>query len=189
MFTRLNGYLSVLYIGTVFKQPPKRPKRLRLGYSVKERSCCMAIFEKTMAENVVARRQRNPYANVQRWDSQGRGSAIVGMTRIWERLYLGSIRDAAQLAAENPFGITAILSLCSRKVPKRASRINYTRIPIVESCPISAREFEAVMGGNIARRPTRNSTDPLCRRHTSLTSHDGCMAAPMRMPQPRCGAS
>jgi protein-tyrosine phosphatase len=70
----------------------------------------------------------------------------MGMTRIWERLYLGSLKDAAQLAAENPFGITAVLSLCSRKVPKRASLINYTCIPIAESRPISAREFEAVMG-------------------------------------------
>jgi protein-tyrosine phosphatase len=71
---------------------------------------------------------------------------IIGMTRIWERLYLGSLKDAAQLAVANPFGITAVLSLCSRKVPYRASRINYTRIPIAESRPISARKFEAVMG-------------------------------------------
>jgi protein-tyrosine phosphatase len=106
----------------------------------------MAIFEKTVAENVVARPQRNPYANVQRWDSHGRGSAIVGMTRIWERLYLGSLRDAAQLAAENPFGIDSVLSLCSQKVPYRASRIRYTRLPIAESRPISARQFDAVMG-------------------------------------------
>ena len=33
------------------------------------------------------------------------------MTRIWERLYVGNLKDAAQLAAENPFGITAVLSL------------------------------------------------------------------------------
>ena len=70
----------------------------------------------------------------------------MGMTRIWERLYLGSLKDAAQLAAANPFGITAVLSLCSRKVPDKASRINYTRIPIAESRPISAGKFEAVMG-------------------------------------------
>jgi protein-tyrosine phosphatase len=70
----------------------------------------------------------------------------VGMTRIWERLYLGSLNDAARLAAENPFGITAVLSLCSRKVPHKASRISYTRIPIAESRPISARKFEDVMG-------------------------------------------
>ncbi len=120
----------------------------------------MAIFEKTMAENVVARPQRNPYANVQRWDSQGRGSAIVGMTRIWERLYLGSLRDAAQLAAENPFGINSVLSLCSQKVPYRASRIRYTRLPIAESRPISARQFDAVMGG---LRPMINPSPVLLR--------------------------
>ena len=106
----------------------------------------MAIFEKTVAENVVTRRQRNPHANVQQWDSRWRGSAIVGMTRIWERLYLGSLRDAAQLAAENPFGINSVLSLCSQRVPYRASRIRYTHLPIAESRPISARQFDAVMG-------------------------------------------
>jgi len=91
------------------------------------------------------------------------------MTRIWERLYVGNRKDAAQLAAENPFGITAILSLCSRKAPKRASRINYTRIPIVESCPISAREFEAVMGA-ISRGV----------RHGTLLIH--CVAGTNRSP-------
>jgi protein-tyrosine phosphatase len=73
-------------------------------------------------------------------------SILMGMTRIWQRLYLGSLKDAAQLAVENPFGITAVLSLCSRELPYRASQINYTRIPIAESRPISARKFEAVMG-------------------------------------------
>ena len=106
----------------------------------------MAIFEKMMAENVVARPQRNPRANVQQFDSQWPGSAIVGITRIWERLYLGSLRDAAQLATENPFGINSVLSLCSQKVPYKASRIRYTRLPIAESRPISARQFDAVMG-------------------------------------------
>jgi hypothetical protein len=106
----------------------------------------MANFEKTMAENAVAPPQRNPHAIVQQWDNQWRGSAIVGMTRIWERLYLGSLRDAAQLAAENPFGINTVLSLCSQKVPYRASRIRYTRVPIADSRPISARQFDAVMG-------------------------------------------
>ena len=77
--------------------------------------------------------------------NQWRGSAIVGMTRIWERLYLGSLRDAALLAAENPFGINCVLSLCSHKVPYRASRIRYTRVPIADSRPISARQFDAVM--------------------------------------------
>jgi len=111
----------------------------------------------------------------------------MSMTRIWERLYLGSLQDAADLAAANPFGITAVLSLCSRKVPYRASRINYTRIPIAESRPVSARKFEAVMGA--IAQGVRHGTLLIHCRHKSLTRYDGCMAASMRLPQPRCSAS
>jgi len=67
------------------------------------------------------------------------------ITRIWERLYLGSLKDAARLAAENPFGITAVVSLCSHKVPHKASGVSYTRVPIADSRPISAKQFDAVM--------------------------------------------
>jgi protein-tyrosine phosphatase len=69
----------------------------------------------------------------------------MGVTRIWERLYLGSFNDAAQLAAENPIGISAVVSLCSHKVPHKAKGISYTRIVIADSSPISARQFDAVM--------------------------------------------
>jgi protein-tyrosine phosphatase len=67
------------------------------------------------------------------------------ITRVWERLYLGSLKDAARLAAENPFGITAVVSLCSHKVPHKASGVRYTRVPIADSRPISAKQFDAVM--------------------------------------------
>jgi protein-tyrosine phosphatase len=67
------------------------------------------------------------------------------ITRVWERLYLGSLKDAARLAAENPFGITAVVSLCSHKVPHKASGVSYTRVPIADSRPISAKQFDAVM--------------------------------------------
>jgi protein-tyrosine phosphatase len=67
------------------------------------------------------------------------------ITRVWERLYLGSLKDATQLAAENPFGITAVVSLCSHKVPHKARGVRYTRVPIPDSRPVSARQFNAVM--------------------------------------------
>src|SRR5690349_18733840 len=69
----------------------------------------------------------------------------MGMTKIWERLYLGRLNDAAQLAAANPFGITAVVSLCSHKVPRKAKGVNYTRIVIADSSPVSARQFDAIM--------------------------------------------
>jgi hypothetical protein len=67
------------------------------------------------------------------------------ITSVWERLYIGSLKDAAQLATENPFGITAVVSLCSHKVPRKARGLSYTRIVIADSSPISARQFDAVM--------------------------------------------
>ena len=72
---------------------------------------------------------------VHRRGSTVEGEHLVGMTRIWERLYLGSLNDAAQLAVDNPFGITAVLSLCSSKVLRKASQINYTCMPIAEFDP------------------------------------------------------
>jgi protein-tyrosine phosphatase len=67
------------------------------------------------------------------------------ITRVWERLYLGSLRDAEQLATSNPLRITSVVSLCSHKVAHKASGVSYTRVPIAESRPISARQFDAVM--------------------------------------------
>jgi protein-tyrosine phosphatase len=67
------------------------------------------------------------------------------ITRVWERLYLGSLRDAEQLATSNPLRITSVVSLCSHKVPHKASGVRYTRVPIPDSRPISARQFNAVM--------------------------------------------
>jgi protein-tyrosine phosphatase len=67
------------------------------------------------------------------------------ITRVWERLYLGSLRDAEQLASSNPLCITSVVSLCSHKVPHQARGVSYTRVPIADSRPISARQFDAVM--------------------------------------------
>jgi len=93
----------------------------------------------------------------------------MGVTKIWERLYLGSLDEAAELVAGNPFAITTVLSLCSHKVPRKAQGISYTHLPIADSRPISARQFDAVMaaiaqgvrhgnllihcGGGISRSP------------------------------------
>jgi protein-tyrosine phosphatase len=69
----------------------------------------------------------------------------MGITRIWERLYLGSLKDAAQLATANPFSITAVVSLCSHKVPHKANGVSYAGVPIADSSPISPRKFEEIM--------------------------------------------
>lgn len=66
------------------------------------------------------------------------------MTRIWERIYLGDVKDAEKLARSNPQGITTVISLCQQPV-QRAPRITYIRIPLADARPISAQKFEDIM--------------------------------------------
>ena len=66
------------------------------------------------------------------------------MTRIWGRLYLGSFKDALELATTNPCGITAVVSLCEDSV-RRAANISYVHIPIADTRPIPDEKFDAIM--------------------------------------------
>ena len=67
------------------------------------------------------------------------------MTKIWERLYLGSLKDAEQLERSNPQRITTVVSLCKEQAVHRASKITYIHIPIPDSRPISEQKFEDIM--------------------------------------------
>lgn len=67
------------------------------------------------------------------------------MTRIWERLYVGSLKDAERLAHSNPQRITTVVSLCQDQAAQRAAKITYIHIPIADSRPISAQKFEDIM--------------------------------------------
>jgi protein-tyrosine phosphatase len=72
-------------------------------------------------------------------------TAIISVTRIWERLYLGSLKDAEQLARSNPQRIATVISLCREQSVHRAPKITYIHIPIADSRPISAQKFEDIM--------------------------------------------
>jgi atypical dual specificity phosphatase len=67
------------------------------------------------------------------------------VTKIWERLYLGSLKDAEQLARSNPQRITTVVSLCREQIVHRTPKIAYIHIPISDSRPISAQKFEDIM--------------------------------------------
>ena len=67
------------------------------------------------------------------------------MTKIWERLYLGSLKDAVQLASSNPRHIATVISLCREKVVPRAAKIIYMQIPIADAVPISAQKLEDIL--------------------------------------------
>ena len=72
-------------------------------------------------------------------------AAIISVTKIWERLYLGSLKDAEQLARSNPQRITTVVSLCREQNLHRAPKITYIQILIPDSRPISAQKFEDIM--------------------------------------------
>ncbi len=67
------------------------------------------------------------------------------MTKIWERIYVGSLNDASLLTRSNPRRITTVVSLCREKLLLRSSKIIYIHIPIQDARPISAQKFEDVM--------------------------------------------
>jgi len=66
------------------------------------------------------------------------------MTKIWDRLYLGSFKDAEQLATTNPLRIRAVVSLCEEEVT-RASSIIYAHLPISDARPIPTERFDEIM--------------------------------------------
>ena len=67
------------------------------------------------------------------------------MTKIWERLYLGCLNDAAQLTRSNPRRITTVVSLCRERVLLRTPKIVYIHLPILDARPVSAQRFEDIM--------------------------------------------
>jgi hypothetical protein len=67
------------------------------------------------------------------------------MTRVGERLWLGSFRDAEELAVANPYFITAVISLCEACVTGKRRDVRYVYIPIEDAEPVPARKFDAIM--------------------------------------------
>lgn len=78
------------------------------------------------------------------WRERGAGRRMI--TKVWAwALYVGSLKDAAQLASANPMKIAAVLSLCPEQIEQRSPSIHYMRLPIADAQPISARQFEEIM--------------------------------------------
>ena len=63
------------------------------------------------------------------------------MTQVWERLFLGSLADAEELAAGNPRGITTVVSLSEIPVERKRRGISYLHLPIGDAEPVPVRQF------------------------------------------------
>jgi atypical dual specificity phosphatase len=66
------------------------------------------------------------------------------ITRVWERLFLGSIADAERLAKSNPDRITAVLTLCPQPPRSKAIGVEYFHFPIADDRPIPAELLDTI---------------------------------------------
>jgi protein-tyrosine phosphatase len=67
------------------------------------------------------------------------------MTRIWERLFVGSLADAERLSRRNPNRIVTVISLCEQSIERKAASILHIHLPIEDDEPVPVRQFNAVM--------------------------------------------
>ena len=67
------------------------------------------------------------------------------MTQVWERLFIGGIADAEQLADANPSGITTVVSLSEIPVEAKRRDIKYLHLPIEDDVLVPVRQFYGVM--------------------------------------------
>lgn len=67
------------------------------------------------------------------------------MTRIWERLFVGSLEDSAHLIKTNPHRITTVISLCDAAPRQTARGVNYLHFPISDTRPIAVGTFDRIM--------------------------------------------
>lgn len=67
------------------------------------------------------------------------------MTRVFERLYLGSADDAEQLASANPLRITTVVNVGSRKTQAKRDGLLYIHIPLVDEKPVPPAVLKRVL--------------------------------------------
>ena len=67
------------------------------------------------------------------------------MTQVWERLFIGGIDNAEELAEGNPHCITTVVSLLEIPVEVKRKGVNYLHLPIADDEPVPFRQFTTVM--------------------------------------------
>jgi protein-tyrosine phosphatase len=67
------------------------------------------------------------------------------MTRVWDRLFIGGIDDALDIAESNPFGITTVIALCHEPIRIRRGGVNYMNFPVVEAHSMPTRWLDPII--------------------------------------------
>ena len=73
------------------------------------------------------------------------GNQVSGITQVWERLFIGSAKDAESLVEANPHGIQTVITLCEESLRHRNPAINYVHVAIADGTPITVGQFQSVM--------------------------------------------
>lgn len=71
-------------------------------------------------------------------------------SQVWERLWLGGLADAEELADGNPHRISTVISLCELPVESKRRGICYLNLPVTDDESMSVRQFDAIMDALIA---------------------------------------
>jgi protein-tyrosine phosphatase len=71
---------------------------------------------------------------------------MIGITQIWERLFLGSLLDAERLGRANPHGIATVLSLSATAPCNTRREINYIHLHVEDAQAIPVGQFDAIIG-------------------------------------------
>jgi protein-tyrosine phosphatase len=67
------------------------------------------------------------------------------VTQVWERLFIGGLSDAEELAAGNPHRITTVVSLSEIPVKTKRASINYLHFAIEDDEPVSVWQFDRIL--------------------------------------------
>src|ERR1035437_7793397 len=70
---------------------------------------------------------------------------MIGLTQIWERLFLGSLYDAERLGKANPHGIGTVVLLSATLPCNTRREINYVHLPVEDAQAILVAGFDAIM--------------------------------------------
>jgi protein-tyrosine phosphatase len=66
-------------------------------------------------------------------------------SQVWERLWVGGIADAEELAEGNPHRITTVISLSEIPVESKRRGVNYLHLPIEDDEQVPIRQFYGIM--------------------------------------------
>jgi protein-tyrosine phosphatase len=119
-------------------------------------------------------------------DNMRIGHLAWNATRVWERLWVGGLPDAEELAKQNPHRISTVISLSQFPVESKRNNVAYVHLPIEDGQPLSVGNFDRIMdaiaesirwgvvlincGAGVSRAPTMTASWMHCVGYRNIDS-------------------